>query len=221
VKAEGPAAARPAPGPPAGAARRPAAFAVALARAQARAGRAPGGPPSLLAGATLARRRRGADDTQGRLGERREEAEPGRPGAVARAVDAMPLAAEVRSPEPSGRAALLPPSALERLAVEAGRAADRATLDLRFGQSLEVRLTRSRAGVDVVLRPGAGLRASAEAEVPALVAALRARGVSVGRVEVRTGATGLPPGRARALTPSRGSATTGPSLHPGGTVAKW
>jgi len=201
MRADGPAAARaPGPNPTALAARGPGAFGVALARAQARGGRLPGGtlPGPSLAATTLARRRRGADDAEAHLGERREEAEPGRPGAVvAGLAPTMQAAQDVRSPDAPGRAALLPPSALERLAVEAGRAAARASLDLRFGPSLDVRLTRSLEGVDLLLRPGAGLRAAAEAELPGLVAALRARGISVARAECAPKGQSRPPWRAR------------------------
>ncbi len=196
---------------------------MALARAEAGGGRLLAGTLSgpSLAAATLARRRRGAEEGEVHLGERREEAEPARPGAlVAGPAPTMQPAQDVRPLDAPGRAALLPPSALERLAVEAGRAADRASLDMRFGANLDVRLTRSLEGVDLVLRPGAGLRAAAEAELPGLVAALQARGVSVARAEVRTEGA-KPPPTARALTRCQGSATTAPALNPGGTVAKW
>ncbi len=114
-------------------------------------------------------------------------------------------------------------SVVERVAIEAGQMADRPFVELSFGGDLRIRLTRSPRGVELRLEPNPGLCGAARAEMPGLVAALRARGVVVAKAEVRASGLGPPGSRsgARALTPRRGSATTAGALHPGGTVAKW
>jgi hypothetical protein len=63
------------------------------------------------------------------------------------------------------------------------RAGDR--LELAFGRALSIELRAARGGVEIVLRPEAGLAREAAAELPALVRALRDRGVAVARAEVR------------------------------------
>jgi len=65
----------------------------------------------------------------------------------------------------------------------AGRGGDR--LELAFGRSLSVEVRAARGGVEIALRPDARLSRAASSELPALVRALRARGVSVVRAEVR------------------------------------
>ncbi len=84
-------------------------------------------------------------------------------------------------------------------------------MTLQLGRSVEVRIDQARAGVEVTMRAVHGLSPLAEAELPVLVAALRARGVRVARA-------GLPGRRSRSLTGSRSSATT---AGDDGTVAKW
>lgn len=69
-------------------------------------------------------------------------------------------------------------------AVEAARARQ-GTLELAFGRALSVELRAAPGGVEVLLRPDAGLARQAAAELPALVQALRDRGVPVARAEVR------------------------------------
>jgi hypothetical protein len=107
------------------------------------------------------------------------------PGACAPAVAAEPAAAdwapEVRSPELRAILRAVP------VAVEAGRVGGGApALELAFGRALSVEIRGgARGGVDLVLRPDAALARSASAELPALVRALRARGVEVARAEVR------------------------------------
>lgn len=224
------------------------AFAEALARARAgpRPGRrsgtaAPESASALLdgsalgAGAGLARRRRGADEGQRALGERRAEAEGGGCGPAASGAGAAPDLRDAPNAEAGRAGALWPPGALELLACELRRG-DRPSLELALGREVRVTLIRAARGVEVVLEARAGLGLAAEAELPALVAALRDRGVVVARAEVRAtpGDRALRGDRAetthraettrgaaaRALTPPWGSATTAP-LYPGGTVAKW
>lgn len=131
------------------------------------------------------------------------------------ALDAL-LAELVAPPAPGpprGPAAPMLARAIERVAlvVQAGVAP---SVTVRLGRSLEVRVAHGDAGVEVALQAAEGLSPAAEAELPVLVAALRARGVRVARAGVvrRRGS-----GRA-SLTARRGSATNAPD---DGTVAKW
>ena len=103
--------------------------------------------------------------------------------------------------------------AIERivLLVKSGEAA---SVTLQLGPSLDVRIEQVRAGVDVQIRAANGVSPRAEAELPLLIAALRARGVQVARAEV------APRRREerRSLTQRRSSATR---AGDDGTVAKW
>ena len=194
------------------------AFGAVLARARSH----PARWASQAAGALVPlRRRRGADDLQRQLGERRDSAEPGRPGATAQP---LPADSNQRALDASPRAPLSAVSVIERVAIESGRMTDRPFVELSFGGDLRIRLTRSPRGVELRLEPNPGLCGAARAELPRLVAALRARGVVVAKAEVRASVgSGLSGSRsgACALTPRRGSATTAGALHPGGTIAKW
>lgn len=78
-------------------------------------------------------------------------------------------------------------------AVEAARLHQGAQVTLTLGAALGVDLRTGAAGVELTLRPAAALDRLAAAELPALVAALRARGVRVGRAEVQSGAGERPP----------------------------
>jgi hypothetical protein len=69
-------------------------------------------------------------------------------------------------------------------AIEASRLRDGAPLTLAFGRSLSVDVRRGAGGIELVLRPDAALARAAEAELPAVVAALRARGLHVARADV-------------------------------------
>jgi hypothetical protein len=97
------------------------------------------------------------------------------------------------------------------LLVKSGEAA---SVTLQLGPSLDVRIEQARAGVDVQIRAAHGLSPLAEAELPMLVAALRARGIQVARAGV---APRRREGR-RSLTQRRSSATR---AGDDGTVAKW
>lgn len=133
--------------------------------------------------ARLTRRRRGADDDQQALGERRIEAAGDGRGPASSGFGAAPEARE--APVAEGRAgALWPPGALELLACEARRG-DRPSLQLALGREVRVTLVRAARGIEVALEVRADRRTAAEAELPALVAALRERGVVVARAEVR------------------------------------
>lgn len=99
------------------------------------------------------------------------------------------LLAELVSPDPAGpawpasRAPVLA-GAIERIALLVkGGAAPAVTVQL--GRSLDVRITQAPAGVEVALQVVRGLSPLAEAELPILVAALRARGVRVSRAGVQ------------------------------------
>lgn len=144
----------------------------------------------------------------------------GRAGGAGEAREAAldALLAEMVSPGPGevpsrGAGAPLLARAVERivLIVKSG-AAPSVTVEL--GRSLDVRIEQSRAGVEVTIRAVHGLSPLAEAELPGLVAALRARGVRVARAGVLAPAAR---GR-RSLTPRRSSATTAAD---DGSVAKW
>jgi hypothetical protein len=70
-------------------------------------------------------------------------------------------------------------------AIDASRVREGAPLSLSLGRALDVDLRAAQAGVEVVLRPEPRLARAAEAELPALVASLRSRGIAVARAEVR------------------------------------
>jgi hypothetical protein len=117
---------------------------------------------------------------------------PGLPGAT------DPRLAGLASPELRSAARALP------VAVRARGVAGGAPLELALGSALSVELRSGPDGVELLLRPDASLARAARAELPALVRALRARGVAVGRAEVRARRVA-----ARSLTSSRASDTNG------------
>ncbi len=76
------------------------------------------------------------------------------------------------------------------VAIAAARAREGAPLEISFGRSLDVELRSGASGVQIVLRPEPRLLHAAEAELPRVVAAMRARGIAVARAEVQArGAT--------------------------------
>ncbi len=83
--------------------------------------------------------------------------------------------------------------------MEAARLHDGAELTLAMGSALGVDLRGGADGVELTLRPEAPLARAAAAELPALVDALRARGVRVVRAGVQVGSgvrrPGGPPAR--------------------------
>jgi hypothetical protein len=184
-------------------------LALALARGRASARGLALGPPGGEGSRTLARlslplarRRLGADASAKALRERRDDADPGKPGSAERA----PCERAQESILVDAPRRLLGAGALDRIALEVGHLADRPSLTVRLAAGAGVRLTRSPAGVEVVLEVAGARRREAEAELPALVAALRARGVALARAEVRT-LGGAASGAAVALTGRRSSDT--------------
>jgi hypothetical protein len=87
------------------------------------------------------------------------------------------------SERPASRAPVLA-AAIERMSllVKCGAAP---AVTVQLGRSVDVRIAQVRAGVEVTLQVVRGLSPLAEAELPLLVAALRARGVRVARAGVR------------------------------------
>lgn len=162
--------------------------ALLAARGEGRA--APGGAPGRGVPVSAdPRHERGLGDAA-----RPDRAQPAAPLAAAAraAADLVPVCC----PAPASialRAAVraLPP------VIEAARLRDGARLALTLGGALAVDLRGGAAGVEVTLRPEAALGQAAAAELPALVAALRARGVRVARAELALGARRSPaaPGR--------------------------
>jgi hypothetical protein len=94
------------------------------------------------------------------------------------------LLAELVSPDPLTPApcagAPLLARAVERMALLVNEGIS-PSVTVQLGRSLEVRIDQARAGVEVTIRAVQGLSPLAEAELPLLVAALRARGVRVAR----------------------------------------
>jgi hypothetical protein len=144
--------------------------------------------------------------------------------------------AEAASPSPGGPAscdarrggvaapppAMLGAAAMERLVVELASSGGAASIALAFGsQGILVRLTERPGGLEIGLELPSSLAAGAMAELSALAAAVRARGVAVvrGTVRSRRSAAARQPGHA--LTAARGSYRTAAQLKRGGTVAKW
>jgi hypothetical protein len=148
--------------------------------------------------------------------ERQRDPLPREDPQAFRSVDA--LLAEIVSPgrsESMSRAAGAPllARAIDRIVLLV-RSGEAASVTLRMGPSLQVRIDQVRSGVEVQIQAVRGLSPMAEAELPDLVAALRARGVRVARAAV---SVRRKEGR-RSLTPCRSSATTAGN---DGSVAKW
>jgi hypothetical protein len=156
--------------------------------------------------AGVAGRRDAADRAQAALDARRatfrQDSGEGRTRLTGARGPDREVAREITSgPEPGPRAAPSPvagePSIPELrailralpVAVETARLQDGAPLELAFGRALSVELRAGRAGLEIALRPDASLARAAAAELPALLRALRARGIAIARAEVR----GRPP----------------------------
>lgn len=196
---------------------RPPPFGAALARASwpaavgARDTSSPPGPTTRAG--VLGERRRVADHGELVLRCRREESDLPAGGAP-------PDAAAVAHPPGADVAAATPlfgAAAVAQVSLLVARSGGRTSVELALGRGVSVAITRTPRGVEVFLHAPPGARRAAEAELPALIGAVRARGVTVARAGVRAGAAG--PGGA--LTSPQGSATTAATLGPGGTVAKW
>lgn len=146
----------------------------------------------------------------------------GFPAALDRAGEAAldALLSEVIAPgrpeeqeAPGAAAAPLLARAVERIALVV-RAGVAPSVTIALGRSLDVHIGQARAGVEVTIRAVHGLSLLAEAELPVLVAALRARGVRVARAGVLSRSRR----ERRSLTGPRSSATT---AGDDGSVAKW
>jgi hypothetical protein len=146
-----------------------------------------------VAGRASSARRAGADAGEAALLGRREtfrEAERAPPTQAALAPEPRPpRTPDVAPSTPALRALVraLPP------AVEASRVREGAPLSLAFGRSLDVELRASPRGIEVVLRPEPRLARSCADELPRVVAALAARGLTVARAEVRPRPCGARP----------------------------
>lgn len=133
---------------------------------------------------------------------RAREAAPARPG---RGGGAFTEALE-RCAGPGGGAPCRPPAdpAVPELreaaraipaAIWAGRLEGGEALELAFGPELAVLLRKVPGGVELILRAGPSLLRAARVDLPPLLAALRERGVTVARAEVRPGShAGAGPG---------------------------
>jgi hypothetical protein len=157
-------------------------FDDALAVARRRRSTAREGPRGAAGSDASARSPAPQTRQQGfRVGNRREL---GGSEAVVTAALAPEVAfrrAEGAAPVAELRAAVraLPP------VIEAAHLRESAQLTLALGGALGVDLRASAQGLEVTLRPADWLARAAGAELPGLVAALRARGLRVARAEVR------------------------------------
>ena len=106
---------------------------------------------------------------------------PGGPSAAAAPPSRDPASS---APAPSGSSLAAAVRAVPAAAL-AFQAQGNETLALDLGPALTVELRAAPAGVELVLRPAGALSRAAAAELPALLRALRARGVAVARAEVR------------------------------------
>jgi len=95
-----------------------------------------------------------------------------------------PALAEASVPELRAALRTLP------VTIDAARLRDGASLSLDLGQALSVEIRRRPAGLELLLRPEGSLSRATAAELPALVRALRARGLTVSRAEVRARSDG-------------------------------
>jgi hypothetical protein len=194
VNGERPGAATRAGGARSGAAK--ARFADALRRAGGRATGASAGAVAQTSARAGTARRAGADAKDAALSKRRETFGGEERDAAPRAASAPPVvsppAAPVQAAAPAELRALVRalPVAVESAGLRAG-----APLALSFGRSLDVELRSTPAGVEVVLRPAAPLARACEAELPRVVRALEARGVTVARARVRPRASEAVPPR--------------------------
>jgi hypothetical protein len=164
-------------------------FGDALRRVREGAAGEARGAAAREAGSRAASSRRTAGDAKGaglvarRSGFRDEERDLGTappvPSPFSGQATALALAGPVATAELRAVLRALP------AAIDASRVRVGGPLSLSLGRALDVDLRAARAGVEVVLRPEPRLARAAEAELPALVASLRARGIAVAKAEVR------------------------------------
>lgn len=171
---------------------------AAKAARPALAAASPSGELLVAAARTSAARRNAGDRSDDALRDRREafreEARLAPPPATpAQAQLQMHPADAVATPELRALVRTLP------LAIQTFGVREGAPLALSFGRSLDVEIRpppRGAKGVELLLRPEARLARATESELPRVVAALAAKGISVTRAEVR--ARGAGPADARA-----------------------
>jgi hypothetical protein len=157
---------------------------------------------AALARARSDREGRGTRRAEGPVVPRRKEpsarsspAGPGgaRPqgGSPSSALGAPPLSSGSRTPVQHGAAPALPElreaARAVPTAIWAGRLQGAAVVELAFGRELSVELRQGAGGIEIAVRTDAALARAARADLPALVQALRARGVEVARAEVLGG----------------------------------
>ena len=145
-------------------------------------------------GATLQRRRTMADAHDDGLSRRRRDIERSEQAQAPRPVpEGLPSA----SPADEGSAPTTLVAAVRRLALELSRreAAEGHSLEMRFGATLRIRLTQAGRTLRIDMAGDRAAARLARAEMPGILAALRARGLSVSRAEVREAAVaGKTPG---------------------------
>jgi len=105
--------------------------------------------------------------------------------------------------------------------IDAARLHDGARVSLSFGSALGVDLRSGAQGLEVTLRPAEALGRAAAAELPGLVAALRARGLRVARAEVRARPGSSGGGWRASAQPALTIGWSSDTKAPNGTVAKW
>lgn len=180
------------------------------ARRAADGAEAPGAEGGASAGAALSRRRDRADGLDDGLalrrlgldGEERDE----RRAETASSWGRGPAGGAARDAPGAALGAANLAAAVEKLAVAVERR-DRALgpeLRLYLGERLSVRLARGEKGMEVVFAGEATMARLVEAELPAVLARLRQRGIAVSRAEVRVAreeapAGGATPGKAAAV----------------------
>ncbi len=176
------------------------------ARRAADGAEAPGAEAGASAGAALSRRRDRADELDGGLALRLTRLDGEERAGDERRAETAPFSGSA----PAGGAARDAPravpsagdlaAAVEKLAVAVERR-DRALgpeLRLDLGGRLSVRLGRGEKGMEVVFAGGATMARLVEAELPAVLARLRQRGIGVSRAEVRLVREEAPAGGGRA-----------------------
>ena len=183
---------------------------AARQQAAGAARRAAGGEaPGLLdgaasPGAALSWRRTQADGQDDGLALRRRHLDGSERADLERKAESAPVAGPWAPGHVGGGAAAAPPglppadlaAAVEKLALAVERR-DRALgpeLHMDLGGRLSVRLARGEKGVEVVFAGEASLARLAEAELPAVLARLRERGIAVSRAEVRVAREAAPSG---------------------------
>jgi hypothetical protein len=139
-----------------------------------------------VSGGGSARPAKGSLPGHGRFADSLRDARHGTPCDEERSVSASaPASAPARPPEPASAPELRAAVRSLPVAIQAARLRSGEPLALSFGRSLDVEIRAGATGIEIALRPDPRLSRAAEAELRALVATLRARGIAVARAEVR------------------------------------